>query len=158
MADLVAMQRHFLAPAFGTAAVIMSTIEGMKAMASLRYAKAGFKHPYMPWTKEHEDAKALRGFKANQNQIEWTTLTVPWIWLLGVYGPAVPVAGKYTDFAVLGLALTYAYANLKYAPAYIESAEAREPYFKLRTTAFKGLAFGSIGAMACSFAATLGYL
>jgi hypothetical protein len=70
--------------------------------------------------------------------------------MLTLYGPAVPFVGQFTDVTVVALSLVYAYANLKYVDGYMSSADGRMPMFKLRTNAFKGLAFGSMIAMAFS--------
>lgn len=85
-------------------------------------------------------------------QAEWTAYTVPWIWTLSIFGPAIPVVGQYSEFAVVGLSLIYAYANKQYVGGYISSADDRMGPFKLRTNAFKGLAFGSMIGMGFSFA------
>mmetsp|Transcript_136465 Transcript_136465/g.193021 ORF Transcript_136465/g.193021 Transcript_136465/m.193021 type:complete len:158 (-) Transcript_136465:70-543(-) len=150
MTDLVALQRLLFAPAVGTSVILFSTISGIKAFATARYAIKGFEHPYAPWKENQSDAKILRGFKATQNSAEWTTYTLPFVWILSVYGPAVPVVGPYTEFAVGALCCVYAYGNVRYVPAYMESAEARITPFKIRTNAFKGLAFGSLIALSFS--------
>lgn len=139
----------------------------MPLSRQVRYGDKDFKHPYKPWADAGDaDGRHFRAFKAFQNCVEWTVLTLPVLWLFTLYISAVPVhefaakipvvANAIKPFkpAVHGpwagciLALAWAKFNADYVPAYAKSAEARLEPFKNRTMAFRILFYGAAGTRA----------
>ena len=115
-AALRELQVAFLPAAIGTVGVIYSNILGWGVMGKVRYVEAGKQvHPYKPWEDKSDTADAhFRAFKACQNGVEWTTFTVPLLFLFNLYTPSIPYIGAYAPLAAAVLGLAFGYYNVQY--------------------------------------------
>jgi len=112
-----------------------------------------FEHPYKPWqsvAKEHAEGAeaAYRAFRAYENSKEWAVLTIPSLWIFSVYASALPfVSPTVGAVTTASLAAVYCVGDKLYASGYGESAEGRMKGFKIRTLAFRGIAYGAIAGV-----------
>ena len=135
-----------------------SCIAGMQAVSKYRYAAKDangnklFEHPYRPWDKKlavPDEGAHYRAFKANENQREWFTYSLPFLFIFSAYGGALPWIGKFTPHMTLGAAILWSHFNAAYAKGYAKSASGRMYGWKGRVNAFKFLFVGSLAAVAC---------
>jgi hypothetical protein len=142
----------------------------MLASSRVRYAvvesdgkKKVFEHPYRPWQSvapEHEKGanSAYLAFRAYENCREWLVLTLPCLWLFYLFFGAAPYV---TDAAVegltFGLGAVYVVGNELFHSGYRGSADGRITGFKIRTVAFRGLAYGCLIGIVCVGLERLGF-
>ena len=152
------LQKAVLPAAIGSVAMLYSNVANMFAMGKIRYAtKDKEVHPYKPWEDSAPNAEAhFRAYKAFENGMEWTVLALPMLWLYVIYTPSLPHVGKFLPWTGTLLAAAFGYYNTKYLEGYAQSAEARIPPFKARTTSIKYLFFGASAGMAACLATTCG--
>jgi len=152
------LQKALLPAAVGSLAIVYSNIANMFAMGKIRYAiKDKEVHPYKPWADDSPNAEAhFRAYKAFENGIEWTVLSIPILWFYVIYTPALPHVGKFLPWTGTVLAAVFSYYNQKYLEGYAVSAAERLPPFKTRTMAVKYLLYGACAGMASSLASTCG--
>jgi len=150
--------RATLPAAVGSLAIVYSNIANIFAMGKIRYAiKDKEVHPYKPWADDSPNAEAhFRAYKAFENGIEWTVLSLPLLWFYVIYTPALPHVGKFLPWTGTVLAAAFSYYNIKYLEGYVASAAERIPPFKTRTTAVKCLLYGACAGMASCLATTTG--
>lgn len=148
------LQTLLLPAAVATIAVVLSCVQGMLHVNTVRYAKdgagSGFEHPYKPWLDSHNDSEGrhYRGYKASQNTLEWALYVLPMIWLWAIYNPALPWVGEFTGAILVALSFLYSFFNYQYVAAYMESSKGRMQPFRRRTMCFRFIAFGAMGGVA----------
>eukprot|EP00980_Cylindrotheca_fusiformis_P027389 scaffold20306_cov49-Cylindrotheca_fusiformis.AAC.1 len=83
--------------------------------------------------------KAWRAFKISENVQESTSLSLPLVWILGIFGTSTApsyVTDKMVSTFLVSSTCIYTYANYKYIHGYLESAENRLDGFYLRMKVF----------------------
>ena len=151
------LQLLLLPAAVSTVAVVLSCVQGMLQVNTVRYNKETMKefaHPYKPWLDDHNDKEGrhYRGYKASQNTLEWAVYTIPMIWSFALYNPSIPVVGAFMGPWLVVLSLVYSYFNYSYVKGYMESSKSRMTPFRRRTMAFRAIAFGAMGGIGYSVA------
>ena len=96
-----------------------------------------------------DEGAHYRAFKANENQREWFTYTLPFVFLFAAYGSELPFVGKYSGPATLAASVLWSHFNVSYAKGYTKDAKQRISGFRGRTNVFKFLMIGSIASLAC---------
>eukprot|EP00980_Cylindrotheca_fusiformis_P021552 scaffold8397_cov90-Cylindrotheca_fusiformis.AAC.6 len=102
-------------------------------------------HPYSPWEippdSKHKAMadKAWRAFKIAENIQENTVLSLPLVWIMGIFGTSTcpsHVTDKMVSTFLVSSTCIYTYANYKYIHGYVESPEKRLGGFFLRMKVF----------------------